>query len=82
LLEENSSFTFCTVFQKWKDGEEQTRQFRDVTSEMRKNCKYLYDENDLEDGEIVFNWFIRERINHLLSEDIDFFFDILDDYNW
>ena len=71
-----SFYEYCKeVLQK--DKLDEMELVKRTIKEIRKSCT-IFDENDLEDSDFVYDWYLESRVECLLCEDIDFFFDILD----
>ena len=45
---------------------------------IRKETRRKFDESLVEDSEFVFNWYLKAETFHIWSEDLDFFFDMVD----
>jgi hypothetical protein len=77
LLESSDFYSFCQEHLQKKNICNHDR-FLQIVSEIRNDENTTdYDENDLEDCDFVFNWYLKNRTFYILYEDIDIFLDLV-----
>ena len=70
-----SFYDFCRLhLRKVKLNEHELE--KEIVKEIRESDTEC-DENDLEDADFIYNWYLRDRVEYSLSEDLDFFLDII-----
>lgn len=72
-------YKFCLQILK-KDKINQPEREKCIIQEIR-NSNTKCDENDLEECEFIYNWYLEDRVEYLLCNNLDYFLDIIDKLN-
>lgn len=74
-----SFYKFCRSILK-RDKIGQPEREKEIIQEIR-NSDTEYDENDLEDADFIYDWYLDSRVNYYLFQDLHFFLNIVDKIN-
>ncbi len=77
IRDKHSFYQFCRALNKNRPLQDTARE-KEIILEIRKSDT-KYDENDLEDADFVYNWYLADRVDFFLKEKVDFFLNIMDD---
>jgi hypothetical protein len=72
-------YEFCLKILQRERMNEPERE-KEIIKEIRES-ETEADENDLEDSDFIYNWYLENRLEHCLYENLDFFLDIIDELN-
>lgn len=72
-------YEFCLKILQRERMNEPERE-KEIIKEIRES-ETEADENDLEDSDFIYNWYLEDRVENCLYENLDFFLDIIDDLN-
>lgn len=72
-------YEFCLKILQRERMNEPERE-KEIIKEIRES-ETEADETDLEDSDFIYNWYLEDRVEHCLYENLDFFLDIIDDLN-
>lgn len=77
IRDKHSFYQFCRALNKNRPLQDTARE-KEIILEIRKSDT-KYDENDLEDADFVYNWYLADRVDFFLKEKVEFFLNIMDD---
>lgn len=75
MIDETNFYEYCLQDSNF-DKVNQADREKFIIKEIRKCVDTVYDENDLEDCDFIYNWYFKRRIQYSILHDVEFFIDI------